>query len=114
MPVLTLSLSFPDAADWHGPFTGIVDSGADYTIIPFAHLASIDPPYVGLANLVTQWGDRREIRVYHVDLQIGNIVLPTVEIAGDTDSSEVVLGRNVLNDLTLCLRGPEVQLELFD
>lgn len=114
IPILPFLLSFPDAKDWHGPITGIVDSGADYTIIPLAALTLIDPPFVGSANVVSQWGDRREVRVYHVDLQIGTIVLPAVEVAGDADSNEVILGRNVLNDLTICLRGPEVVLELLD
>ena len=47
-------------------------------------------------------------------IRIGNVVLPSVEVAGDPDSDEVILGRNVLNDLTLCLKGPEVQLELVE
>ena len=47
-------------------------------------------------------------------IRIGNVVLSSVEVAGDPDSDEVILGRNVLNDLTLCLKGPEVQLELVE
>ena len=63
---------------------------------------------------MSQWEDRREVTVYHVNIQIGNVVLPSVEVAGDPNSDEVILGRNVLNDLTLCLKGPEVQLELVE
>ena len=114
MPVLSVLLSFPDSDQWHGPHIGIVDSGADYTIIPLSNLAPIDPPSVGSANLVSQWEDRREVTVYHLDIRIGNVVLQSVEVAGDPDSKEVILGRNVLNDLMLCLNGPEVQLELVE
>jgi hypothetical protein len=47
-------------------------------------------------------------------LQIGEIVMASVEIAGDPNGNEIVLGRNVLNDLDLRLNGPSLQLELAE
>ena len=46
MPVLTVLLFFPDSGQWYGPHLGIVDSGADYTMIPLSNLALIDPVLV--------------------------------------------------------------------
>ena len=34
VPVFDVVLSAPALDDWHGPFTAIIDSGADFTIIP--------------------------------------------------------------------------------
>lgn len=30
VPVLNIELSAPEIDDWHGPFTAMIDSGADY------------------------------------------------------------------------------------
>jgi predicted aspartyl protease len=114
IPVLNIALSFPDAAQWHGLFLAIIDSGADYTIVPFSTITPIDPPLVGSANLVSQWQERHEIQVYQLDIQIGSMVLLSVEVAGDPNSDELILGRNVLNELNLRLNGPALQTELAE
>jgi hypothetical protein len=113
VPVLNIELSFPDHARWQGPFTAIIDSGADFTIIPLAIVITFDPPVVGKANLVSQWQDRREVQVYQLDIQIGSVILPSIEVAGDTVSNEFILGRNVLNGFDLRLNGPALQTELI-
>lgn len=114
MPVLQVALSFPDQGQWQRPVTAIVDSGADFTIVPLSTIEPMNLPLVGDANLVSQWQDRRAVHVYQVDMQIGGIVMASVEIAGDPNGDEIVLGRNVLNDLDLRLNGPSLQLELAE
>lgn len=114
MPILPISLFVPEQAQWYGPFTALVDSGADFTIIPLKLIEPLNLPVIGAANMVSQWQDRREAHVYLVDLQIGSIVLAQIEVAGDSFSDELILGRNVLNDLDLRLNGPDLQLELSE
>jgi predicted aspartyl protease len=114
MPVINVTLSFPDQHQWHGPLTAIVDSGADFTIVPLSIVTAMNLPVVGEANLVSQWQDRREVHVYQLDIKIGSGILSSVEIAGDPDSEELVLGRNILNDLDLRLNGPTLRVELAE
>jgi hypothetical protein len=114
IPVLQVSLSAPQSDDWHGLFTAVVDSGADFTVVPLEWLRPLDPPAVRPAVLSSQWQDRRPLYVYEVDLRIGNVVLPAVDVAGDPHSAEMLLGRNVLNCLDLRLEGPALRIHLLE
>ncbi|MCZ7672315.1 MAG: hypothetical protein M5U34_36940 [Chloroflexi bacterium] len=43
--------------------------------------------------------------LYLIDVQIGEITLPGIEVVGDELSTEIVLGRDVLNRLRVLLDG---------
>jgi hypothetical protein len=58
--------------------------------------------------LCSQRGDRKSAYLYEVDLRIGDFILPAVDIAGDVDSKDILLGRDVLNSLDLRLEGPDL------
>lgn len=59
-------------------------------------------------------GERRPIASYYVDLQLNDLTLPNVRVAGDRLANEIILGRNVLNKLPLLLDGREQQTDLLD
>ena len=113
MPVLDLSLSTPGSNGWNGPFTAVVDSGADFTIVPLALLKPLDAPVVRPATLSSQWQDKRSVYVYEVDLRIGTMILSAIDVAGDPFSDDVLLGRNVLNRLDLRLEGPSLRTHVL-
>ena len=98
IPVLDVVLSAPASDHWSGSFTAIVDSGADFTIIPLVLIKSLDAPVIRPAVLSSQWRDRRSVYVYKVDIRVGEIILPAVDVAGDSFSDEIILGRNVLTE----------------
>jgi len=112
IPVLDIALSPPAADEWREPTPAIVDSGADFTIVPLTLLAEISAPMTRPAVLSNQWQERRPVYVYEVDLRIGGKVLPAVEVAGDPFGDELLLGRNVLNLLDLRLEGPALRIHL--
>ncbi|MFQ5340263.1 MAG: hypothetical protein ACE5F6_01820 [Anaerolineae bacterium] len=66
------------------------------------------------AGLRSQWGERRTVFLYLVDLQIGEVVLPGVYVVGDELGEETVLGRNVLNQLRVLLDGPAALTQLLN
>lgn len=113
IPVVHIHISSPDEEQWEGSFIAIIDTGADFTIIPRRILASVKAVQIGSGVLSTQWKDRRSVNIYEVDLRIGEITLSYIEVAGDTSSDELILGRNVLNELDLRLDGPNHQLYLL-
>jgi len=84
----------------------ILDTGADATIIPTPLLRHIRARRVFETGLRSQWGERRSVFLYLVDLEINGVTLPGVYVAGDEVGSEVVLGRNALNKLVVTLDGP--------
>ena len=51
-------------------------------------------------------GERRVVYLYLVTLRIGEIELPGTYVVGDNRSDEIVIGRNVLNQLVIWLDGP--------
>ncbi len=71
-------------------------------------------PSVAEARLRSQWSERRVVRLYLVDVEIAGSRLPNIYVAGDDDSDEIILGRNVLNKLPLFLDGPQQQTVVLD
>jgi len=106
MPALEIYLGYPDRALALGPLTAIVDTGADGTLIPQSLIDDLDAPLVDDIRVGSPWGEWRNLQLFVVDLGIGQFRLPAVEVVGDDRGTEIVLGRNVLNQLQLLLDGP--------
>ena len=106
MPVLEIRLGYPEESLSLGPYTAIVDTAADGTIIPIQLVERLEAPFVDDVRLSSQWGEWHKARMFTVDIGIGSLCLPAVEVVGDERGSEIILGRNVLNRLRLLLDGP--------
>jgi hypothetical protein len=89
-----------------------VDSGADATIAPRSLLEDIQATFIDDAYLRSQWGERRRVRLYVVDVNIGEWTLPGVTIVGDDRSSELIIGCDVLNRLRVLLDGPALHVQV--
>lgn len=63
-------------------------------------------------RLRSQWGESRSVETYLVDVGVGSLRLPLVEMVSDEASDEVLLGRNLLNLLHLTLDGPKQVVEV--
>ena len=88
-------------------FNALMDTGADATIVPTHLLRQIGARRVFETGLRSQWGERRSVFLYLVDLEINGVTLPGIYVAGDEMGAEVVLGRNALNKLIVTLDGPK-------
>lgn len=113
IPVCDVTLTAP-ATDRHAELGAIVDTGADGTIVPIRYLRRIGARRAFEANLHSQWGERRTVFLYLVDLTIGELALPGVYVVGDELGDETVLGRNVLSRLRVLLDGPQAVMTLLD
>ncbi len=109
IPVCDVTLIAP-ATDRRVKLTAIVDTGADGTIVPIRYLEDIGARRAFEARLRSQWGEQRTVFLYVIDLQIGETALPGIYVVGDDPGDEVVLGRDVLNQLD----GPAAMMKLFD
>ncbi len=114
IPALEIRLGYPEESLRYGPIMAIVDTGADGTLLPQRWLNEINAPLVDEVSLRSHWGESRIARVYSVDLGIGELRLPGVEVVGDELGDEALLGRNVLNRLKLLLDGPLSSTRLLD
>jgi predicted aspartyl protease len=114
IPSLQVSLGLPGHEPTLGPLSAIVDTGADATLVPLDYIKQIGAPRVDTGNLRSQWGERRPVFIYAIALQIGIHRFAAVWAVGDESSDEIVIGRNVLNQLRTLLDGPASTLELLD
>ena len=115
-PVLPVRLSAPHEAAYAVSFSALIDTGADFTLVPLAWLVQIDAPESRYAYLRGLWSEQRQVTLYLVDLHLTTGVLPGVEVAGidDETEQEIVLGRNVLNQLILLLDGSHLQTDVLE
>jgi len=105
MPVCRVTITAA-VTDLRLVVNAIIDTGADATIVPARLLRNIGARRVFETGLRNQWGERRLVFLYLVDLEINGMVLPGIYVVGDEIGDEVVLGRNALNRLVITLDGP--------
>lgn len=106
MPAIEIALGAPGADFSMGPFTAIIGTGADITVLPREYLVRLGAPVVASGYLRSPWGERRSVKIYEVNVRVGEHNLYQVEVASEPGGREVLLGRNVLNRLNLQLDGP--------
>ncbi len=113
-PVLEIALAYPDEAPLVGPISALVDTGAGGTFIPMAYLKELGVAGDYQTFVYPVFGPAREVYIYTVDLIIGSDRLPAIEVIGDDEGTEFILGRNVLNRLVLCFDGPHAEIKILD
>lgn len=114
-PVIQLRVSAPFEAAPGPMTTALIDTGADFTLIPLDMLLKVGAPEIRQALARGLWGEPRPVTLYQVDLHIADHKLVGIEVIGlDTDESEIILGRDVANRLILLLDGPQLRLDLLD
>jgi len=113
-PVIEITLITAAESLRVGPLPALVDTGADGTIIPINYLDEIQAPSTVEMFIRSQWRERYRVMLYLVDIQIGNLTLPGIEVVGDELSNELVLGRDVLNRLQVMLDGPGETVKILD
>jgi len=115
-PAPVIDVTFITAAEYlrTQSFVALVDSGADATIVPIRYLDEIHAPPTVEMIARSQWGERRRVMLYLVDVSVGDVTLPGIEVIGDEFVDEVVLGRDVLNKLVVVLNGPNGRLTISE
>ncbi len=85
--------------------TALVDSGADGTLVPLNILQQIGIAQSGWVRMKGIGGISRRIPVYLLQLSIGSLSIGTIRVGGDRLNEQMILGRNVLNQMIVTLNG---------
>jgi len=110
VPVLSVSLTLPYEASRFGPYLALIDTGADGTFVPTPLLEEVGASVMYMTNVRSYLGDKvRRVSVHSIDLILSDVDrLPNVEVVSDDWGDQIILGRNVLNQLRLLLDGPKM------
>lgn len=107
-PIIDVRLRSPYAVS--AIYPALVDSGADGTIVPLTILRSINADYVDKGYLTGTTGVAQSIGLYEIQIEIGTGVVYGIDAAAYGD--DIILGRDVLNQLTIFVDGPLALCEI--
>ena len=80
----------------------LLDTGSDGSLVQIAYLEEILAPPMADTHICSHWGEWRAAQLFAVDIELGNLRLPSIFVVGDEQGREIVLGRNVLDQLRAC------------
>lgn len=83
----------------------LIDSGSDNTAVPLHYLQQINARKVEQARMVDISGKGHIVNLYDIQLRLGEISM-YMTVIGDSVNKDVILGRDILNHLTITLDGP--------
>lgn len=113
-PNLEIQVSAPETFSFSEPLRALVDTGADFSVVPLQYLLSVDAPETRSAFARGLWGKRQPVTLYLVDIRLEIGTFSGIEVIGTDDEDEAILGRNVLNKLFLLLEGPNQQIQILE
>ncbi len=113
MPVADILIGQPSAKPAL-PLVAIVDSGSDGTSIPLQVLQRLNLRVKRRVYMHGVAGGVARVALYVVSLRIAGRTFDQVDVAGDATSTEVLLGRNVLNQFVIVLDGLASAVEIHD
>lgn len=114
IPVVTIRLYSSSSDSFSGEYSALVDTGSDASLVPLHKLIELQAEETAPGWLISITGERKPVSLYFVDVYVGNRALSGIRVIADPDAEEVILGRDVLNKLSLFLDGPEANLILPD
>lgn len=112
-PIFEIQLGLPTEALQPEALNALVDTGADLCVIPIAYLERLGAESDDRRFIRTPWSRRLAVDIYLLDIGIGQNRFPSIQVIGDEQGTEVIIGRNLLNKLNLNLNGPQHSLEIF-
>ncbi len=111
MPVVPIkigrSLALPTLV-----LTALVDSGADGSIIPLRYLREIQARRERTAWMRTVTGMRSIIDLYSISMHVGPFEFRDRLVAAGNQPDEIIIGRDILNQLVVTLNGLASVVEL--
>jgi len=106
-PALPVTLGRPGTVE-KSALLAVVDTGTELTVIPDRVARSLRLPVTGEVTVQGLTGSRR-VRIHGAELEINGVKL-TIDAAAV--GTHALIGRDVINQWTLILRGPTGILEL--
>jgi predicted aspartyl protease len=111
-PSIEIRLGLPAGALRLEPISALVDTGADLCIVPSVYLEQLGAEVDDHQFIRSPWRQRVSVDIYLLDVGIGQNRLPSIQVIGDEQGTEIIVGRNLLNKLNVNWDGPQQSLEI--
>jgi predicted aspartyl protease len=105
-PVVLIGLSSSGETTARQEVAGLLDSGADATMIPVDVLTAAGARYVEQRQMRGVVGEAVAVNLYLAAVHIGEHIVRGIRAIGMPIGSEAIVGRDVLNQLEITLKGP--------
>lgn len=105
-PVAMIGLSPSGETEIRQQVIGLLDSGADATMIPVDLLVAAGARYVQQRRMRGVVGKAVVVNLYLTAVHIGGHAIHGIRAIGVSAGAEIIIGRDVLNQLEVTLNGP--------
>jgi predicted aspartyl protease len=113
-PALEVRLLNPVSGERTPYQHAILDTGSDTTIVPVELLYFLEVKSFRQQRVLGLWGGEAMVDLYYVNFEISGSLFTRIEVIGSDTESEILIGRNLCNQLRLLLDGPDQTVELFE
>lgn len=113
MPMVELTIGLPQG-EMSITLPAIVDSGADATMVPIEYLRQLGARRSRKALMRWVTGEGALVDLYAVAIQLGTYRQGYAEVVSSADGGETIVGRDMLNHLSVTLNGPASVVEVMD
>ncbi len=111
MPVVEVTFAARSGSEEHN---ALVDSGADACMIPIDIVKRLGARAVDIQYVRGVTGEVTLVELYEVAVQVGPHSLGYVRAVALQANTEIILGRDVLNQMVVTLNGPGLTTEIAD
>lgn len=105
LPVVEMEISAASESHRRIVIRALVDSGADATMIPVRYLHQVGAKATDKRRIRNSSNVSYQVEIYAISLRIGPYATTAIEVLGNRQSDDVILGRDVLNQLIVTLNG---------
>ncbi len=110
-PVVQVTVRHIVQSQRRATVSALLDTGPDVTAIPSTLADKLQLYPFSRLVLEDVSGETRKVLTYGVRMTIGELTVPRLEVI-QTGLDQVILGRDVLNQLYVFLNGPELSFSL--
>ena len=111
-PVLEIGIAAYGEAAPKRTVHALMDSGADVTLVPEHTLLDIGARYVERRSMKGVTGEVVAVNLYLIAVCIGAHNIQGIRAVAGTPDEEVILGRDVLNQLVVTFNGPDLMAKI--
>lgn len=112
-PALEIILTNPLSGRRSAYYHAILDTGADITVVPAKMLSQLSLSPMRRERVSGLWGGSSVVKLYVVDVEIAGQTFTGTEVVESPTEKQILIGRNLSNQLRLLIDGPALTVEII-